>query len=249
MHLGIRESVALARGVLRTLRGSEETPDVILCPSYTSLAEVHKVLARSRVQLGAQSTSIAKSGAYTGEISVSMLEDVGCAYTLIGHSERRELFHADNVIVAQSYKTTLDSKLTPVLCVGEPKEVRDGSKADAYVKAQLESALKNVTIPARKQVIVAYEPIWAIGTGKPAELVDIVKMHQFVRKNVARLTGRSEEKIAVLYGGSVDGTNAYDFLRESEIDGLLVGGASIKLQQFSEIIRAGIDVVTAQTSL
>lgn len=246
MNLGIRESVALARGVLRELRGEDEAPEVVLCPPFTALSEVRKVLARSRVRLGAQNCGTERSGAFTGEVSVAMLEDVSCSFVTVGHSERRTIFNETDDIVRKKLSVAMESKLTPILCVGESKEERDADRAKEFVQGQLAASLDGLNIPRSKPVFVAYEPVWAIGSGNPATVAEIIDMHQFIRNEVLRLTNKDEEGVAVLYGGSVDEENAYQYLREREVDGLLVGGASLKLQAFGGILRAGIDVIVAQ---
>lgn len=246
MNLGIRESVALARGVLRSLRGEEETPEVVICPPFTALSEVRKVLARSRVQLGAQSCGVERSGAYTGDVSVAMLEDVSCGYVIIGHSERRARNGETNEMIQKKMQAVADSKLTSILCVGESKDVRSSGDEYNFVREQVRTAFDGVTVSRRKKVVIAYEPIWAIGSGEAASVGEIIEMHRFIREEAARLTDRSEEEIVILYGGSATDDNAYQFLREREIDGLLVGGASLKLHVFNGILKAGIEVIVAQ---
>lgn len=246
MHLGVRESVALARGVLRSMRGKDVVPELVLCPSATALSEVHKVLARSRVMLGAQNTSIERSGSYTGEISIAMLEDIGCSHVLIGHSERRNHFAETDEMIQQKMHLVSASKVTPILCVGEGSAVRDVGDAYQFVGMQLKTALQGVEFSDQQMIMVAYEPLWAIGTGDAAQIGDVVEMHAFIREQIAKMTGRDAADIVVLYGGSVDEENAYQYLREAEIQGVLVGGASLRLHAFAGIIEAGVDVVQAQ---
>lgn len=246
MNLGIRESVALARGVLRQLRGEEKAPEVVLCPPFTSLSEVRKVLARSRVQMGAQNCGTERSGAFTGEVSVSMLEDVSASYVILGHSERRTVFHETDELIRKKLGTVMDSKLTPILCVGESREERDAGREKDFVRGQLSAAFGGLDVPRNKKIMVAYEPLWAIGSGDSATVGQVIEMHQLIRDEVVRMTNREEDDVIVLYGGSVDDENAYQFLREREVNGILVGGASLKLQVFSGILRAGIDVIVAQ---
>jgi triosephosphate isomerase len=246
MHLGVRESVALARGVLRSLRGKEISPEIILCPPFTSLSEVHKVLARSSVKLGAQNCGPEKNGAFTGEVSVSMLKDVYANYVLIGHSERRHVFAETNEAIAQKMKLTMDSKVNPILCVGELKEIREAGKANEYVSEQILSALQGLKIPSRQTLIIAYEPVWAIGSGETPAVGDVVEMQTFIRELAMKETGLKADRVKVLYGGSVNEENAYSFLRESSVDGLLVGGASLKLASFIAIIDSARDVMSAQ---
>ena len=246
MHLGVRESVALARGVLRSIRGKEIMPEVVLCPSFTALSEVHKVLARSRITLGAQNLGLERSGAYTGEVSVAMLEDVGAGYVLVGHSERRNHFGETDEMIRQKMNVLASAKVTPILCIGEGAGVRDAGDAYQFVGAQLRSALDGLDMSSSSKVFVAYEPIWSIGTGAAAEVGDVVEMHAFIREQVVALTHRDPADVVVLYGGSVDEENAYQYLRESEVQGVLIGGASLRLHAFMGILEAGGDVVKAQ---
>lgn len=246
MNLTVRESVALARGVLRELRGSEQLPQVIVCPPFTALHEVHKSLARSRVALGAQNCGPhTRAGAFTGEISPAMLEDTHCQYVLVGHSERRHLGETD-VLVRQKLQAAHASRLTPILCVGESYDDHENGNAFPVIEEQLKAALKHLEIPVDKKIVIAYEPVWAIGTGETPSIADIVEMHTHIRDLVGSLTGRSLTDIVVLYGGSVTEEHAYTLLREPQIDGVLVGGASLKLHVFAQIMRAGIEVMSAQ---
>ncbi len=246
MNLATRESLALVRGVLRALQGKEVVPSVVLCPSFTSLTEVHKLLTRTRVELGAQNAGPDRAGAMTGEVGLAQLEDVGCKYAIIGHSERRAQFHEDDALIRARLTAVLASSLTPILCVGEPADARARNEAVSYVTEQLHAALRDQAMPRGKKLVVAYEPIWAIGSGHPATPQDAVAMHRAIRdvvKQYARLDG---DRVAVVYGGSVEGANAYQFLREAEIDGVLVGGASLRLNEFESILQAATEVIEAQ---
>lgn len=245
MNLGTRESVALARGVMRSLRGKESTPNVIIFPPFTVLNEVRKAMARSRMKLGAQNCGTHEKGAYTGEVSVSMLEDVGCEYVLVGHSERRHVFGETNEIIKDRYQMALSSKLTPVLCVGEPAEVRDQGDAEGYVFEQISSCLKDIDI-SKGELFIAYEPVWAIGSDHAALISDMIQMHAFIKETAAKILDISKDQVNVLYGGSVDSENAYAFLREELVSGVLVGGASIKIKEFQGIMKAASDVISAQ---
>lgn len=246
MNLGIRESVALARGVLRALRGKEETPNIILCPSYTALGEVRKVLARSRVELGAQNCGPALSGAMTGEIGLPMLEDFGCSHVLIGHSERRAFFGETEAMIHEKISLFQQAKAMPILCVGESHEIRESGKALEFIAGQIDSAYEGVDVSQKKPVMIAYEPVWAIGTGEAATVGDVIEVHQFIRDRVSQLLQIEPEDVVILYGGSVDAENAYQYLREVEINGLLIGGASLKLQQFTAILESATEVILAQ---
>jgi len=245
MHLGIRESVALARGVSRSLRGQEVVPEVAVFPSFTALSEVRKALARSRVHVGAQNVGTDKQGAFTGEVSPSMLEDVGCRYALVGHSERRWVFNESSELIRQRLEACLTSHVTPVLCVGEPREVRDAGDQESFVEAQLRVALSGLSLGS-SDLFIAYEPVWAIGSGETATIAQALEMHAFIRSTVSSLLSVDPDRVPLLYGGSVKPENAYQLLREREIDGVLVGGASLKIHAFADIMKAALDVITAQ---
>lgn len=229
MYIGIRESVALARGALLALRGRTVIPEVIVCPSFTALTEVRKTVARSHVALGAQDLFWEDAGAFTGEESARTLAEAGVTHVIVGHSERRRLFGETDEAVGKKAASALAHNLIPIICVGETAEERAAGRTEEVVTRQLSTALKGLTLRDKDRLYVAYEPVWAIGTGTPATPADAVAVHTVLRRLL---------KAPILYGGSVDSANAYGFLREPEIDGLLVGGASVKLQQFSDIVRA-----------
>lgn len=233
MHLGVRESVALARGVLRTLRGGEVMPEIVVCPSYTALAEVRKIVARSHVQLGAQNVAAERAGAFTGEISAQQLVDVGCTHVIVGHSERRRMGESD-ADVNKKILLALDAGLTPILCVGE--------KAETQVRA----ALQGVSVSRKGVLCIAYEPEWAIGTGKSPAVTEVVEMHRRILATAVEMHVPAAQ-VQVLYGGSVDGENAYALLREPEVQGVLVGGASVKIGEFERVVAAAVEVLTAQS--
>jgi triosephosphate isomerase (TIM) len=246
MNLTARESVALVRGVLRAMQGRELFPGIVLCPSFTALAEVHKLVTRTHIQLGAQNAGPDRAGALTGEIGLAQLEDTGCTYALVGHSERRLRFHEDDTLVHDRLAAVLGSSLMPVVCVGESQETRSAGQAETFVLQQLKRAFANQKIAHGKKILVAYEPVWAIGSGTPATPVEAVAMHKLIREYMLNDLKLSAEEVAVIYGGSVDATNAYQFLREPEIDGVLVGGASLKIKDFELILDAAVEVMEAQ---
>lgn len=246
MNLGIRESVALAHGVLQSLKGREIAPDVVICPPFTALSEVQKAVSKSKLALGAQNCGADRAGAFTGEVSLPMLKDVGCSFVIIGHSERRNYMKEDGILLHKKFRLALEEKITPILCVGETKIEREAGRAIEFVKNQLREIFENQISLKTSRIMVAYEPIWAIGTGAPASVADIVEMHQIIRAEVAKLTGTDPLRVEVLYGGSINDDNAYEYLRESEIDGLLVGGASLKLNQFTGIINLASEILSAQ---
>lgn len=244
LHCGVRESAALARGVLRGLRGGTHVPDVVLLPSFPALGEVRKVVARTHVLLGAQNLAPVAGGALTGEVSAAQLKDAGCAYVLVGHSERRRVLGETDTMVHDKLVIAYAASVTPILCVGEDAVARGAGQAQDVVAVQLTAALTGVTVQKSERVMIAYEPVWAIGTGDAATPGDVVAMHQHIRRVCKGLLG--DRAVDVVYGGSVDGKNAYDFLRERDVDGVLVGSASVKLAEFLLIIAAAAEVMQAQ---
>lgn len=242
MHLTVRESVALARGVMRSLRGSETLPEIILCPAATALSDVRKASARSRVKIGAQNAGISlRAGAFTGEISPQMLEDVGASYAIIGHSERRHIFGETDTLVRERMDAVLESKLTPILCIGETAEQASAGERDEVLMRQIKSAFSNADIGTRKAVFIAYEPVSAIGTGKALEPASVAAIHREIRAMAREILSGVE--VHVLYGGSVNAQNAYAFMREPEVNGVLVGGASLKLHDFTDIVNAAKEIM------
>ena len=246
MNVGTREAVALARGVLLGLRGRSCFPEVVLCPPFTALGEVRKVVARTHASLGAQDLFWEDAGAFTGEVSARMLLEHGVSHVIVGHSERRMHLGETDEMVGKKVRAALEAGLNPILCVGESAAQRDAGEQEAVVAKQLEAALPEGRPKGSARLLVAYEPVWAIGTGRSASVADAVTMHAFIRSHAAKAAPSAAGRLAVLYGGSVTGENAYGFLREKEVDGVLVGGASVKLTEFSDILKASCDVIEAQ---
>lgn len=248
MNLGVRESVALARASLLLLRGKKVAPHLVICPSTIALSEVRKVVARSGCGLGAQNVSSEEQGAFTGETSARMLFEVGATHVIIGHSERRHVFGETDEMVNAKLLKALEHNLIPIVCVGETKEERDAGHVKKVILHQLATAFKNVRPKFSETLYVAYEPVWAIGTGETPTSSEIVEVHAHIREVLGELFPTAPTTaFAVLYGGSVNAENAYAFLREKEIDGLLVGGASIKIHQLKEIVDAACQVLIAQS--
>ncbi|TAK03864.1 triose-phosphate isomerase [Patescibacteria group bacterium] len=246
MNVGTRESVALARGVLLALRGRSCFPETVLCPPFPALSEVRKVLARSHASLGAQDLFWEDAGAFTGEVSPRMLLEHGVTHAIIGHSERRQHLGETDEMVGKKTRAALEAGLNAILCVGETAAERDAGAQEAVVERQLRAALTGARPKGQARLLVAYEPVWAIGTGRSASPADAAAMHAHVRSLVAKLAPALSSRLSVLYGGSVDGKNAHSFLREKEVDGVLVGGASVKHTEFAEILSAACDVIEAQ---
>jgi len=244
MKLGVRESMALVRGILRSIRGKENQPEIIVCPSATALSEAHKVLARSSIELGAQNMFWENKGSFTGETSAYVLQELGVKFALLGHSERRRLLNETDAMVHDKFRLALEKKITPIICIGEKAEERKAGDTAEVLERQLLSAIGDHKPGRSQRVIIAYEPLWAIGSGDEATPAQAVEAHQKIRALlVARFDEETVKKhFAIIYGGSVDGDNAYSLLREPEIEGVLVGGASIKISQFEKIIDAAREV-------
>jgi triosephosphate isomerase (TIM) len=212
--------------------------EIALFPSVTSLATVVEAVAGSKVMVGLQNMHFAEEGAYTGETSAAMLKAVGATHTLIGHSERRQYFGETDEIVNKKLHTALKHGIVPVVCIGEHLHERETGRTKAVLCTQCRGAFAGVTAEAAAPIVVAYEPVWAIGTGKTATAAMAVEAHQVIRQEIADILG--EEAAAgmrILYGGSVKPENACELLCETEIDGALVGGASLKAESFAAIVR------------
>jgi len=236
MHKKIGEAIELANGLLRELYGIEECR-IIICPPFTALSEVKDVIMDSNILLGAQNMFWEKEGAYTGEISPLMLKDVGCEYVIIGHSERRRYFGEDEQIVNRKIKLALGTGLKPIFCLGEKLEERKAGKTLEIVEIQLIGGLREITPQEMKHIIIAYEPVWAIGTQQAEEV------QAFIRQKLTELYGEQiAEEVSILYGGSVKPDNIEDLMVERDIDGVLVGGASLKVESFSQIVKKGMAV-------
>ena len=249
MNVGVRESVALARASLLTLRGRKVIPELVICPPFVALSEVRKVVARSAALMGAQNMFWEPTGSHTGETSSRMLLELGVSHVIIGHSERRIQLGETDEMVNQKVLHALSEQMTPIVCVGERKAQREAGEARAVVEAQVSTALRGVRVYGRARLFIAYEPVWAIGAGESASVGDVMEMHRFIRSILGTLfPDTSPIQLPILYGGSVEGDNAYGFLREPEVDGVLVGGASVKINQFKEIVGAAAEVLEALQS-
>lgn len=233
------EGAALAVGVAKAIGDiAGRRADVVLCPPFTALQAVAGALAGSAVKLGAQNVHWEKEGPYTGEVSPAMLRAIGCAYAIVGHSERRQYFGETDELVNQKTHTALKHGLHPIVCVGELLAEREGGKTEEVLLRQTEIALKGVTAEQAASIVIAYEPVWAIGTGKTATPEMAAEAHLVIRTEVARLLGRAvADGMRILYGGSVKPDNAPALLNQPEIDGALVGGASLDAVSFSKIVK------------
>ncbi len=210
---------------------------IAVCPTFTALDRASKVIKGSNIKLGAQDVSIYKSGAYTGDISVEMLKALNVEYVIVGHSERRQYHNETDKIVADKAKAVLNGGLFPIVCIGETLEEREAGKMPSVITTQLKGSLNNISETEILKVTIAYEPVWAIGTGKTASPAQAQEVHALIRK---LLTGKYGEKIAeqiiIQYGGSVKPDNAAELMGQKDIDGALVGGASLEAEAFSVLI-------------
>ena len=239
-HLLRDEAAALAR----QLRGSCETDavEVIVCPPYTALAAVADALRGSHIGLGAQDLFWEPQGAFTGEVSPRMLADAGCRYVIIGHSERRTLFGETDDTVRRKLGAARQHGLQPIVCIGETLAQREAGRTFEVLPRQLEGALTQLAPADAESLILAYEPVWAIGTGRNATPEQAQEVHAFIRRWAAKRFGeRAAESLRIQYGGSVTTANAASLLQQPDVDGALVGGASLKADAFSAIVKAAAD--------
>ncbi len=209
--------------------------DVVVFPPYVYLAEAARMLDDGEIHLGAQDVCAESGGAFTGQVSASMLKDVGCRYVIVGHSERRRLYHEDDAVVARKFAAALQAGLTPVLCVGETLEEHQAHHTEAVVSRQLEAVTALHGPASFAQAIVAYEPVWAIGTGRTASPQQAQTVHAFLRSRIAAQDAKIGGQVRILYGGSVKGGNAAELFSMPDVDGGLVGGASLSADEFQQI--------------
>lgn len=223
---------------LKPLVSNANHCEIVIAPVFTALKTVADRLEGSNVKVSAQDCApVSEQSANTGEVSAEMLKDAGCAYVIIGHSERRQFYGETDESVNRKTKAALEAVLTAIVCVGESLEEREADKAESVVKRQLEGGLDGLTVSDMKRIIIAYEPVWAIGTGKTATPEQAQEMHAFIRKTLAESHGKeTSEEIRILYGGSVKPENIAELMSESDIDGALVGGASLKADSFAKIV-------------
>lgn len=212
--------------------------DVVLCPPAVYLGQASSQLSNTDVLLAAQDVSANSEGAHTGDVSVTMLRDVGCQMAIVGHSERRTDHAESNALVAKKAKALIDGGLIPIVCVGEPLEVRQAGEEEAYVEAQLKAVFEQLSVAELAKVVIAYEPIWAIGTGQTASPEQAQAMHAFIRQLLSQIDSDLAQEIRLLYGGSVKASNAQELFAQIDIDGGLIGGASLKPEEFEAICRA-----------
>jgi triosephosphate isomerase (TIM) len=216
--------------------------DVVVFPPYVYLADAARLLEEGQIGLGAQDVCAEAGGAFTGQVSAAMLKDVGCRYVIVGHSERRRLYHEDDALVARKFAAVLQRGLIPVLCVGETLEEHEAHHAEAVVARQIDAVIGMTGIAGFAQAIVAYEPVWAIGTGRTATPQQAQGVHAYLRSRIAVQDANIARHLRILYGGSVKGGNAAELFSMPDVDGGLVGGASLSAEEFQQICAAAAAV-------
>ncbi|MDF2499459.1 MAG: tpiA [Anaerosporomusa subterranea] len=235
MHKTATASEAFARDLCDNITGA--AVDVVICPNFTALLPVGIAIKETPIKLGAQNMHWEEQGAFTGEISPAMLQDSGCDYVIVGHSERRQYFAETDEAVNKKVKAALAHNLTPIVCVGETLAQREAGQTQTIVGAQVRGGLAGLSAEAVASLVIAYEPIWAIGTGRTASAVDAQEVCRFIRDTVAALVGQgSADCVRIQYGGSVKADNIDELMAQPDIDGALVGGASLDTKTFARIV-------------
>ncbi|HVZ63055.1 MAG TPA: triose-phosphate isomerase [Lacunisphaera sp.] len=240
MNKSAADGVTLTKDILAEV-GRETAVDIVLCPPFTALESVGRTLEGTAVKLGGQNMHPEKSGAYTGEVSAEMLRSLFATHVILGHSERRTYFAETDAFINQKVLAALASQLKPILCVGETLAEREAGATLAVVQRQVEGGLQGVAKEQITTVIIAYEPVWAIGTGKVATTAQAQEVHAFIRDLLTKLYGEAlAQKVRILYGGSMKPANAPELLAQKDIDGGLIGGASLEALSFVALVKAAV---------
>jgi triosephosphate isomerase len=235
---GSRESIFELLNGVREGMSQVTDIEVAVCPPYVYIPEVQGQLHGTQISWGGQDLSTQENGAYTGEVSGSMLMDFGCKYVIVGHSERRSYHAESDQQVAEKYKAAMDAGLKPILCVGETLEERESDATESVVERQLKAVIEHCGVASLGEGVIAYEPVWAIGTGKTATPEQAQQVHGFIRGMIAQLDSGVAEKVQILYGGSMKPSNAAELISKPDIDGGLIGGAALKAEDFLGICKA-----------
>lgn len=242
MNTDSKSAVELAKGVAEKCASLLGKCDVAVCPPFVYLPAVKSALGSSAVGMGAQDVYFEAKGAFTGEVSTSMLKDVGCKYVLIGHSERRHVLKESNELINKKLIAAIDAGLLPIFCVGELLEERNANKTEAVVKEQIEKGMSGISAEKAKKVVIAYEPVWAIGTGVNATPEQAQDVHAMIRQLIAKMYDKGlADGMIIQYGGSAKPDNAAVLMAKPDIDGLLVGGASLKADDFTAMVKAAAE--------
>ncbi|MFH0826506.1 MAG: triose-phosphate isomerase [Candidatus Omnitrophota bacterium] len=245
MYKTIPEAIELANGLKRELfKLDGQSIDIVFCPPFTALSEVAEVIAESNIRLGAQDVYWQEEGAFTGEVSCKMLIDAGCQFVIIGHSERRQYFNETNESVNKKLKAALSAGLNPIVCVGETLSEREKSLTFKVLDDHVTNGLKDIGIEDVLKLVIAYEPVWAIGTGKTATPAQAQEAQKYIRNLLKKLYNEdTAQSVRIQYGGSVKPENISELMTQPDIDGALVGGASLSIESFSQIVQKASEVV------
>ncbi|GHS98096.1 triosephosphate isomerase [Bacteroidia bacterium] len=239
MNKTLQEGTELAKELQAALNGKAVKCDVIICTPFIHLASISQIIDTKTVKLGAQNSADKVSGAYTGEVSAAMVASTGAQYVILGHSERRAYYGETNAILKEKVKLALENNLTPIFCIGEVLAEREAGKQDQVVKTQIEESLFDLSAEDFGKIVLAYEPVWAIGTGKTATAAQAQEMHAFIRQTLAGKYGAAvANETSILYGGSANAGNAKELFANPDVDGGLIGGAALKVDTFLPIIEA-----------
>lgn len=239
MNTTLQEGVALAKEVNEALKAEQPKCDVVICVPFTHLASVNQVIDQNKLGLGAENCADHLKGAYTGEVSAPMVVSTGATYVILGHSERRQYYGETSETLKTKVNLALENKLTPIFCIGEVLEERENGTYNQVVKAQIEEALFHLTAEEFSKIILAYEPVWAIGTGKTATADQAQDMHAFIRQTIADRYGKEVAyNTSILYGGSCKPSNAAELFAKPDVDGGLIGGAALEAASFMGIVNA-----------
>jgi triosephosphate isomerase (TIM) len=240
MNKTVAEALALVKGLKIDLAGVKEV-DIVICPPFTALCEVSKAILDSSIRLGAQNMSENKDGAFTGEIAPGMLKEFSVRYVILGHSERRQYQKESDELISKKARAAHAAALKPIVCVGETLAEREGGLTEKVLDTQVHGSLAGLTPEQMEETILAYEPVWAIGTGKTATTEQAQEAHAFIRKLLGGMFNETvARRVRVQYGGSVKPSNARELMAQPDVDGALVGGASLDTRSFSDIIRNSI---------
>ena len=240
MNKTVAEAADLVRGLKIELANLKEV-DVVLCPPFTALSEVSRLILDSNIRLGAQNMCEQNFGAFTGEICAGMLKEFSVRYVILGHSERRQYLKESDALISKKAQAALAAALKPIVCVGETLAEREGGQMEKILETQVRGSLAGVSKDQMTETIIAYEPVWAIGTGKTATTQQAQDAHAFIRAVLAKMFDETvARRVRIQYGGSVKPSNARDLMSQPDVDGALVGGASLEARSFAEIIKNSI---------
>ncbi|HUN65720.1 MAG TPA: triose-phosphate isomerase [Bacteroidota bacterium] len=242
MNKNIDETAELVRSLAASVKDLPADADIVICPPFVSLVIAKPLLENTRIGLGAQNMSQQDDGAFTGETSARMLLSAGCTHVILGHSERRQFYGENDPLINKKVQKAIAAGLTPIVCVGETLQERESGITDRVITAQIKGVLAGISADDIGKVVIAYEPVWAIGTGKNATPQQANDVHRLIRKLLGQLySWAAAEQLIILYGGSVNAQNAGTLFREPDIDGGLIGGASLKADGFTAIITAALE--------